>query len=111
MYKYLTAVFVCAALLSRAVGETFSPPASPCATLNFNPGWKFFKGDVTPQGWAERVDFDDSKWTDVSAPHTFNDADSCQHITRDTADWEVCVTILMREIEMRPAPAFSLIQH
>ena len=25
---------------------------------------------------AEQIAFDDSKWTDVSAPHTYNDVDS-----------------------------------
>ena len=41
-------------------------------TLSFNPGWKFFKGDVTN---AAETSFDDSKWSDVSAPHTYNDAE------------------------------------
>ena len=51
----------------------YVPPASPRATYNFNPGWKFIRQDVTN---AEQVNFDDSKWTDVSAPHTYNDVDS-----------------------------------
>ena len=55
----------------------FTPPASPCATFNFNPGWKFIRQDVTN---AQQVDFDDSQWTDVSAPHTYNDTDSYAHI-------------------------------
>src|SRR5262249_6653195 len=55
----------------------YSPPASPRVTFNFNPGWKFFKGDAPN---AEQVDFDDSKWADVSAPHTYNDADSYTRI-------------------------------
>ncbi|HEY3932265.1 MAG TPA: beta galactosidase jelly roll domain-containing protein, partial [Verrucomicrobiae bacterium] len=42
-------------------------------TLNFNPDWKFIKAD--PQG-AEALDFDDSGWTTVSAPHTYNDVDT-----------------------------------
>jgi beta-galactosidase len=67
----LLAVFwlsICAALAAPYV-----PPASPHADYNFNAGWKFFKGDVTN---AEQVVFDDSKWADVSAPHTYNDVDS-----------------------------------
>ncbi len=55
----------------------FTPPASPCATFNFNPGWKFIRQDITN---AQQVDFDDSQWTDVSAPHTYNDTDSYAHI-------------------------------
>ena len=61
------------ALPLRAAETRFSPPASPHAIYNFNPGWKFSEGDVTN---AEQVDFDDSKWSGVSAPHTYNDVDS-----------------------------------
>jgi beta-galactosidase len=42
-------------------------------TLNFNPDWKFLKAD--PAG-AEGAAFDDSAWTTVSAPHTYNDTDT-----------------------------------
>ena len=70
----------CLALLLAAVvvnvsaaDARYSPPASPRAVFDFNPGWKFFKGDPTN---ADEVSFDDSKWSDVSAPHTWNDVDS-----------------------------------
>ena len=53
------------------------PPDSPRASYNFNPGWKFFKGDVTN---AEQVVFDDSKWETVSTPHTYNDVDTYDEI-------------------------------
>ena len=56
-----------------AAEQPFTPPVSPHATFNFNPGWKFIREDVTN---AETVAFDDSKWSDVSAPHTYNDVDS-----------------------------------
>jgi beta-galactosidase len=42
-------------------------------TLNFNPDWKFIKAD--PAG-AQEVAFNDSGWTNVSAPHTYNDTDT-----------------------------------
>jgi beta-galactosidase len=42
-------------------------------TLNFNPDWKFIKSD--PVGAAE-PQFNDSGWTNVSAPHTYNDTDT-----------------------------------
>jgi len=42
-------------------------------TLNFNPDWKFIKAD--PAGAAEPR-FDDRGWTNVSAPHTYNDSDT-----------------------------------
>jgi beta-galactosidase len=59
--------------LPAAAGEAYLPPASPCAVYSFNPGWKFIREDVTN---ADQPAFDDSKWTDVSAPHTYNDTDS-----------------------------------
>src|SRR5450759_3678057 len=55
----------------------YAPPASPRVTFNFNPGWKFIREDVTN---AEQVAFDDSKWSDISAPHTYNETDSYAQI-------------------------------
>ncbi|HTR43232.1 MAG TPA: beta galactosidase jelly roll domain-containing protein [Pseudomonadales bacterium] len=59
------------------VGAGFTPPVSPRAVYNFNPGWKFFKGDVSN---AEQAAFDDSKWADISTPHTWNDTDTYDEI-------------------------------
>jgi beta-galactosidase len=42
-------------------------------TLNFNPDWKFIKDDPTG---AQVPAFNDSSWTNVSAPHTYNDTDT-----------------------------------
>ena len=42
-------------------------PGSGRQVYNFNPGWRFFKGDIRG---AESVDFDDCSWTIVSTPHT-----------------------------------------
>jgi beta-galactosidase len=42
-------------------------------TLNFNPDWRFTKSD--PAGAAD-AGFDDSAWSRVSTPHTFNDTDT-----------------------------------
>jgi|GEM_PF-2086865 len=78
MKKCLTLAAIYATLTRPLVAaENFTPPASPRATFNFNPGWKFFKSDVTN---AEQVAFDDSKWSEVSAPHTYNDTDSYTQI-------------------------------
>jgi len=38
--------------------------------INFNPDWKFIRAD--PAG-ARDPTFDDSSWTAVSLPHTYND--------------------------------------
>ena len=70
-------IFLVAALVALTLplgaADKFTPPASPRSVYNFNPGWKFIREDVTN---AEKIDFDDSKWADVSAPHTWNDVDS-----------------------------------
>jgi beta-galactosidase len=84
---YLIARFTCPALIISASliagpfvladGAAYTPPDSPRVTYNFNPGWKFIKQDVPG---AEAPAFDDSKWDDVSTPHTYNDVDSYRNI-------------------------------
>lgn len=49
------------------------PAAAQRQTFNFNPDWKFIKAD--PAG-AQAIQFNDSAWTNVSAPHTYNDTDT-----------------------------------
>ncbi|HUB86660.1 MAG TPA: DUF4982 domain-containing protein, partial [Verrucomicrobiae bacterium] len=44
--------------------------------LNFNPDWKFIKADPTN---AQAPAFNDSSWTTVSTPHSFNDVDTFDH--------------------------------
>jgi beta-galactosidase len=56
-----------------ATAARFTPPVSPRAVYNFNPGWKFVFGDQTN---ADQPDFDDSSWASVSLPHTWNETDS-----------------------------------
>ncbi len=74
MFKPKLASITFAAVLPFVTtASAYTPLASPNATFNFNPGWKFIHEDVTNAGQA---DFDDSKWSDVSAPHTYNDVDS-----------------------------------
>ena len=60
-----------------AAESRFVPPTSPRLMFNFNPGWKFIKGDVAD---AEKPGFDDSKWIAVSTPHTYNDVDTYDEI-------------------------------
>ena len=47
--------------------------AAEGVTLNFDPDWKFVKAD--PPG-ASAAKFDDSGWTSVGLPHTYNDIDT-----------------------------------
>src|SRR5580658_4529054 len=56
-----------------AIGAAFTPPASPNAIYSFNPGWRFYQGDAAGAG---QMAFDDSQWTAVSLPHTWNDTDT-----------------------------------
>ena len=64
-------------LTARAVAAAYVPPASPRGVYSFNPDWKFIRQDVTN---ADAVAFDDSGWTTVSAPHTYNDVDSYNNL-------------------------------
>ena len=50
-----------------SVAGFMSLPGSGRNVYNFNPGWRFHKGDVTG---AETLNFDDSAWQVVSTPHT-----------------------------------------
>jgi len=75
--KVLLPLLVCTVILSGhrlcAAAPPFTPPASPRAVYNFNPGWKFAFGDTAA---AAQPAFDDSAWTNVSLPHTWNETDS-----------------------------------
>ena len=62
---------------SLQAADKYAPPASPRITYNFNAGWKFIKQDAPG---AESPDFDDSKWSTVSTPHTYNQEDSFDEI-------------------------------
>ena len=72
---FVTFAFSDCAFAARA---SYEPPASPRATFNFNPDWRFIKEDVPA---AEAPGFDDSKWKTVSTPHTYNDVDTFHDIT------------------------------
>ena len=53
--------------------EHYTPPQSARTIYNFNPGWKFTFGDVAG---ADQPGFDDSFWSNVSLPHTWNETDT-----------------------------------
>ncbi|WP_329173016.1 glycoside hydrolase family 2 protein [Streptomyces sp. NBC_01477] len=54
-----------------AAPQTYTPPA-PRTWLSLNSGWRFHKGDVTG---AQAPAFNDSAWTALSVPHTWNAQD------------------------------------
>ncbi|MGA2851114.1 MAG: sugar-binding domain-containing protein [Terracidiphilus sp.] len=62
---------------ASAQGKEYMPPQSPRTTFNFNLNWQFIRQDVPG---AEAPAFDDSKWSTVSTPHSFNDVDSFRKI-------------------------------
>ena len=51
----------------------FAALAGAAERLNFNPDWKFLKADASG---AAQPGLDDRGWTNVSAPHTYNDTDT-----------------------------------
>jgi beta-galactosidase len=53
--------------------KLYQPPSSPRATYNFNPRWKFIFDDTLG---AEKPEYDDTKWSSISLPHTWNDTDT-----------------------------------
>lgn len=58
---------VALAKMGTSVAGFINYPGSGRLIYNFNPGWRFFCGDVQN---AESKDFDDSAWEIVSTPHT-----------------------------------------
>ncbi len=53
-------------------GQTYSPPANPREDISLDAGWRFIRQDVTG---AQTNGFDDSSWTPLSLPHTWNNLD------------------------------------
>ncbi len=61
---------VCKVSFGTTNAET---PNSNRTKFNFNFDWKFTKSDPAN---ADKVNFDDSAWENISCPHTFNDDDT-----------------------------------
>lgn len=54
------------------MAQSYSPPASPRVDINLDSSWRFIRQDVSG---AQNVAFDDSGWTNVDLPHTWNNLD------------------------------------
>src|ERR1017187_9060429 len=65
------------AAFAAAAALFYAPPQSPRSRHNFNLGWRFIRDDAAV---AEAPALDDSQWTTVSTPHSFNDVDSFRQI-------------------------------
>lgn len=59
--------FCAVAQIETSVAGFFPLEGSGRLIYNFNPGWRFYLGDVSQ---AESISFDDSAWSVVSTPHT-----------------------------------------
>ena len=73
MYYPARLLLVLLASASLALAAPYQPPASTRAVYNFNPDWKFTFGDAAG---ADQPGFDDSAWSAVSLPHTWNETDT-----------------------------------
>jgi beta-galactosidase len=67
-------LFVAALAVSTPAvfGETYSPPSNPREDINLDAGWRFIRQDVAG---AQTNGFDDSTWTLLNLPHTWNNLD------------------------------------
>jgi beta-galactosidase len=56
-------------LARSAAAEVYVPPANHRADILLDAGWRFIQQDVSG---AQATNFDDSSWTNVSLPHTWD---------------------------------------
>ena len=75
-------------IVLTVAGSGYVPPATARVKYNFDMDWLFSRENVSG---AQAVGFNDSSWTTVSTPHTFNDIDSYRciisHSSGDTCTW------------------------
>lgn len=95
-------------LTPAAFGQAkFAEPQTARAQYNMDVGWKFFKEDKTTVDNGQAVDLDDSKWEDISLPHSFNETDSYRTIIShgggDRGKWQG--TVWYRKHFVMPANA------
>jgi beta-galactosidase len=59
-------------LVAIAVGDTFQVPENPRTVIPINDHWRHSTSDMAN---AQAIDFDDSAWSIVDLPHSYNAAD------------------------------------
>src|SRR5215510_4682071 len=59
-------------LVSPGLGQIYNPPSTNRADISLDTGWRFIRQNVTN---AETTGFDDSTWTPLDLPHTWNNLD------------------------------------
>ena len=71
--KKLIFVFYLAGAMAISLrAQLYTPPASERVDINLDAGWKFIRQDAAG---AQANGFDDSTWTNLSLPHTWNNLD------------------------------------
>ena len=74
MRRFAVGLSVASVLLTAAAASAADATSlAPRLKFSLDPDWKFIKQDVAD---AQNAAFDDSSWTTVSCPHTFNDVDT-----------------------------------
>ncbi len=63
--------------INALAAAPYIPPDSPRRRLSFNLNWRFLRSDAAG---AEDPSFDDSRWSIISTPHTYNDVDSFREL-------------------------------
>ncbi|HXR48234.1 MAG TPA: glycoside hydrolase family 2 TIM barrel-domain containing protein [Candidatus Limnocylindrales bacterium] len=58
--------------LTTATAQTYTPPANNRVDISLDSGWRFIQQNVSG---AQAANFDDSSWTNVNLPHTWDIAD------------------------------------
>src|SRR5580704_13544982 len=64
--------YLAEALESRVLLSAYVPPANPRVVTSLDQNWNFILANPTG---AQNVGFNDSSWTAVSVPHTWNNLD------------------------------------
>ena len=59
--------------LALSVGDAYTVPTSPGATINEDFGWKF---QLNPSGTPQSIGYNDSAWSSVNLPYTWNGSSS-----------------------------------
>ena len=67
----MACLLVCGARFPGAA-ELYNPPASPRTNILLDAGWQFVRQDVPG---AQNTGFNDSTWTTLNLPHTWNNLD------------------------------------
>src|SRR5256884_7462323 len=59
-------------LAGEGLAQTYVPPAAHRADVILDNGWRFIRQDVAG---AQNTNFDDSAWSVINLPHTWNNLD------------------------------------